>query len=111
MRENVKVTLAEGDSVFFGPGAEELFIHIKNTGSVREAAANMNMSYSKAWKLIRLAESTLDRKLVERSKGGEGGGGSASLTEYGEQFLETYLAYSNEVQEAAREIFRRHYND
>lgn len=111
MRENVKVTLTEGERIFFGPGAEELFQHIKNTGSVREAAENMNMSYSKAWKLIRLAESTLDRKLVERSKGGEGGGGSASLTPYGEEFLEDYRSFRKEVQEAAAEIYRRHYDE
>ena len=111
MRENIKVTLAEGETIFFGPGAEELFQLIKDTGSVRDAATKMSMSYSKAWKLIRLAEDTLDRKLVERSKGGEGGGGSAYLTEYGEKFLETYRNYSKEVQEAAEEIFRRHYHD
>ena len=70
MEENVKVTLVENGMIFFGPGAEELFQFIKETGSVREAAEKMGLSYSKAWKLIRQTEEMLEKKMVQRSKGG-----------------------------------------
>lgn len=42
----------ERESAFLGPGSRQLLTFIEETGSVRLACQKMNMSYSKAWKMI-----------------------------------------------------------
>ena len=47
------------------------------------------ISYSKAWKMVKLAEEQLGLTFLERQTGGSGGG-SSSLTEEGRQFIARY---------------------
>ncbi len=37
----------------FGPGMVMLLREVERTGSLQKAAKNMNMAYSKAWKMLK----------------------------------------------------------
>ncbi len=81
MRTTVRITfLDDQDEKFFGEGPARLLRGIESTGSLRSAAADMGMAYSKAIKLIRNAEQALGFPLTTRSVGGRDGGGSCLTT-------------------------------
>lgn len=66
---------------FFGPGRVELLQRIDETGSIRKAAADMGMSYKKAWAMITALNKQVQRPLVIVRTGGEKGGGSVITDE------------------------------
>jgi molybdate transport system regulatory protein len=72
-----------------GPGMAELLERIASHGSIRSAAASMNMSYRKAWLLIQELQKTFDGSVVTAAVGGVAGGGT-KLTELGEKLLQCY---------------------
>ena len=61
---------------FFGEGPCRLLHLIEETGSLRSAAAQMGLSYSKALRLVQHAEKELGFALTCKTIGGRGGGGS-----------------------------------
>ena len=83
-----------------GPGLAELLHGVERLGSLRQAAAAMEMSYSKAWTHVRRAEKICGAKLTQPAAGGEGGGGS-QLTEEGQWLLDTYDAFVSRCQVAS----------
>lgn len=93
----------------FGPGVATLMQLVKETSSLSAACKEMNMSYSKAWKIIKRAEADLGFPLMAGIRGGESGG-STVLTEQGEDLLKRYLEFEAETQRAAAEIFQRIFN-
>lgn len=108
MRATVKVRLANRKP-FFGPGMVTLLREIDSLGSVREASEKTCISYSKAWTMIRDAESEFGKTLVERQPGGKFGG-VASVSEAGKELLEKYEELEQAVEEYTtqkyQEIFR-----
>ena len=71
------------EKAFWGPGVAQLLHYIVQHKSLRAAAQQMNMSYSKAWKIVHEAEEQLGFPLIETISGGARGGGSY-LTRQGE---------------------------
>ena len=59
----VKLTI-HGEERFFGPGICELLERIRSTGSIQAAAAEMKMSYTKAWRIINRAEKEMGVNLI-----------------------------------------------
>ena len=84
----VKLTLHTGER-FFGPGICELLERIRNTGSIQAAAAEMEMSYTKAWRILNRAEKEMGFDLITRVSGGRNGG-SSKLTDAGEKAVTDY---------------------
>lgn len=66
----------EQDEHVFGSGLADLIEDVGHLGSLRAAAQRANMSYRHAWGAIQDAERNLGLKLLARSTGGAGGGGS-----------------------------------
>ena len=93
---------------FFGEGPCRLLRHIEKTGSLRAAAMEMGMAYSKASKLLKQAEENLGFSLTNRSTGGKNGGGSM-LTMEGKQWLYRYEAYRNACIQANQALYRQHF--
>lgn len=89
-----------GKDIALGPGKVELLKHIQNSGSILRAARAMNMSYMRAWKLLKTMENCFKRPLVSKSRGGRGGG-NAKLTAEGEKALVLYEKMENECLNAA----------
>jgi molybdate transport system regulatory protein len=78
-----------GDEVAMGPGKAELLEWVARTGSIREAADRMDMSYMRAWKLIQTMNGCFREPLVISERGGSSRGG-ASLTKTGKRALAIY---------------------
>jgi molybdate transport system regulatory protein len=78
-----------GEKVALGPGKAELLAFIDTTGSIREAAERMGMSYMRAWKLIKTMNACFREPVVTACRGGRNHGG-ASLTETGRSALKLY---------------------
>ena len=81
---------------------------VEQTGSLRCAAASMEMAYSKALKLVKQAEEALGFPLTQRSVGGRDGGGS-TLTPEGREFLHKYEAYRDACVQANRELYANYF--
>lgn len=80
----------------FGPGVVLLLEKIKENNSIRKAAFEIGMSYSKAWTIIRRAEKNLGFELLVSKIGGADGGG-ATLTENGDKMVSSFREYEKEV--------------
>lgn len=98
----------ENGEKFFGEGPCRLLRLVEETGSLRCAAASMEMAYSKALKLMKQAEAALGFPLTQRSAGGRDGGGSTLTTE-GRDFLRRYEAYRDACVRANRELYARYF--
>lgn len=94
---------SQGDKVF-GPGPYELLSKIAETGSLSSAAREMNMSYTKAMRIVQQAERACAHKLTERSIGGEGGG-SSQLTDYGKAYIRCYHLWAESVSKTANSLY------
>ena len=87
-----------------------LYNQEKSFGSLSGAYKAMKMSNSKAWKILKRAEEDLDMPLVERISGGKDGGGS-KLTQEGEELLEKYEKFIQEMNEYAKIRFKEIFED
>jgi molybdate transport system regulatory protein len=88
----------------FGPGKARLLELIDAHGSIRSAAAAMNMSYRHAWLLVQAVEDTFGAPVIATSTGGAKGGG-AKLTELGRTLIARYrLIESAAAKAAAHEL-------
>jgi molybdate transport system regulatory protein len=81
-----KIWLEVDGEPVFGQGREELLRLVRSSGSINAAAQQMGIPYRKAWTYISAMESRLGFALVDRVKGGAGGGKS-SLTPQAEELL------------------------
>ena len=95
----------EDGQKFFGKGPHELLCAVEREGSLRAAAASMNMAYTKALKMLQNAEAALGFPLTMRSKGGKDGGGSR-LTPEGKEWMNRYEAYCNACVQANRQLYQ-----
>lgn len=95
-----------GQEIALGPGKVELLQHIGETGSISEAARRMDMSYNRAWLLVRTMNRCFKRPLVSAMRGGDKHGG-AELTSTGRQVLALYEELESKVQSATRPMLRK----
>jgi molybdate transport system regulatory protein len=79
-----------GSQIALGPGKVELLAALNETGSITAAAKRMNMSYMRAWTLIRTMNGCFKDPLVSAVHGGPRGGGGAALTPAGHKILALY---------------------
>ena len=100
----VKLTLCTGER-FFGPGVCELLERIRETGSIQAAAARMEMSYTKAWRILKRAEEEMGLDLITRVTGGKKGG-SSTLTEAGETAVKEFREMEAKLAAYAEELMR-----
>jgi molybdate transport system regulatory protein len=105
-----RLWLHSGGRDILGPGRAELLEHIRETGSITQAAKRMGMSYKSAWDAVDAMNQALGRAVVDSSTGGNRGGGSR-LSPAGEQLLAEYTRLVTQHQAwllaASAEIIRR----
>ena len=92
------------DEKCFGPGVATLLQLVQTCHSLRAAAMQMGMAYSKAWTIVKSAEEHLGFKLLSSTTGGRHGGG-AQLTEQAAALLEAYTRYCQTLREFAQRQF------
>ena len=83
----IRVHLARTNAI--GPGKADLLQAVDETGSIAEAARQLDMSYRRAWSLVRSLNGAFTDQLIETRKGGSARG-SAALTKTGQKVLQLY---------------------
>jgi len=110
VRAGHRVVLRAEGTPIFGPGTYDLLVLAEETGSLRQAAKAMGMSYSKAWRIVRQAEQHLGFELMQRRVGGAGGGGSV-LSEDGREVVRRFGAFVAEADAELERLYRKHFGD
>lgn len=87
VRLNLRLTFSSG--VPLSHGKAELMELIRETGSIRQAASKMDMSYRRAWLLVDELNHLFREPTIETKQGGRSGGGAA-LTAFGEELLKRF---------------------
>lgn len=90
----------------FGKGPYLLLTGIARLDSLRAAAAELGIAYSKAFTILKNAERVLNIRLTERTAGGKNGGGS-QLTKEGQMLIDRYQALDHEIKAYADQAFQR----
>ncbi|MGD0625708.1 MAG: LysR family transcriptional regulator [Thermodesulfobacteriota bacterium] len=96
------------DGKTFGDGPYELLTNVEKMGSLHKACAQMGMSYSKAWKLIRNIEQRLGFFVLDREVGGRFGGGS-KITPRTKELMTCYARFRDEAKKAVERIYREQF--
>lgn len=94
------------DGKCFGPGVAQLLGLVDRLGSLRAAAAEMGMSYTKAWNIVHRCERELRFPLLTTAAGGSGGGGAA-LTREAHQMILLQRDYAEKLQDYADRLLRQ----
>ncbi len=76
----------------FGPGVDH--------GSLNAAAKDIGMAYSKAWRIIKDTEDSLDIQLLLRD-----GAHGSTLTDEGNQLLDAYLRIQEQLAAEGQRLF------
>jgi molybdate transport system regulatory protein len=92
----------------FGEGPYELLKRVEKTNSLHEAAHQMGMSYSKAWKLIQDMEKRLGFSLLDKKIGGLSGGGSR-VTLKGKELMKRYERFEKDARKAVEKTYQKHF--
>ncbi len=100
----------ERDEIFFGPEIAQFLMLIEHTGSMQTACRQMNMSYSKGWKVMKEAEKQLGYPLLITQSGGADGGFS-QLTPKTRDFLNRFLRMEQELNEKTEELFLKYFEE
>jgi molybdate transport system regulatory protein len=88
----------------FGRGKLRLLEEIDRRGSLQEAARAMKMSYRKAWGDLKKAEACLQMKLIDKTRGGAGGGQTV-LTEQGKRLVKAFEGFQDDIQACIQQSF------
>ena len=94
-----------GGEKCFGPGPAALLEATDRLGSLRAAAGEADMAYSKAWTSLRACEQALGFPLLEREAGGRRGGGSR-LTKEGRDLLAGYRELERRMDQEGTRLLR-----
>ena len=95
-----------GKEITIGPGKADLLEAVSETGSINQAARKLNMSYMRAWKLIRTMNASFRNPVVITSRGGKKKGG-AQLTPSGKKILELYQRLETKSMQATKKIWEQ----
>ena len=102
MKQLVRFRVDFSEACSLGPGKIELLESIQKTGSLRQAAQALGMSYRRAWLLLDGLNHSFSEPAATASIGGQGGGG-VTLTPFGLEIIRCYRAAQEAVENAAQE--------
>ena len=96
---------ADNSGSMFGPGVAALCMGVRELGSLNAAAKDMKMAYSKAWRIVKETEASLNMQLLNRD-----GAHGSTLTEEGDKLLDVYLAIEKRLTKVANDEFAKRFN-
>jgi molybdate transport system regulatory protein len=99
IRTNLRLTFPGGAPLSHGKA--EIMELIRETGSIRQAAVRMDMSYRRGWLLVDELNRMFKQSVVETKHGGKSGGGAA-LTAFGEELLKRFRAMEQRTMTALK---------
>ncbi|MBA7520927.1 hypothetical protein ES705_13027 [subsurface metagenome] len=99
----------DGEKVF-GDGPLFFLHRVEKTGSLRQAAEEINMSYSQAWNLIKDLERRLGFELLKRKVGGERGGGS-EITDKARELMMKFEIFRERADQSLHLLYEKTLKD
>jgi molybdate transport system regulatory protein len=96
-RLTIRIDFDSGASL--GPGKIKLLEEVERTGSIRNAAEAVGMSFRQAWLLLKAIEEMFGQPVIVTARGGARGGGS-SLTELGRLAVTAYRTLEEKAHRA-----------
>ena len=106
MNPKLRVWVVFGNELKFGDGRARLLELIAERGSLRQAAAELGMSYRNAWGYLQQLETAAGFALVERAPDG-GPRSGMRLTANGREFLACYRMFQQSLDRTAARLFAR----
>jgi molybdate transport system regulatory protein len=106
LKVRYKIWIEKDGEKVFGDGPLDILHRVERTGSLRQAAAEINMSYSQAWNLMRDLEKRLGFKLLKRKVGGESGGGS-EITEEARELMMKFEIFHERAGQSLNSLYRK----
>ncbi|TSD64047.1 LysR family transcriptional regulator [Inquilinus sp. KBS0705] len=95
---NGRIWLETANGKLLGKGRVELLERIQQSGSLRQAAVQMKMSYRQAWDMVNQMNLQFSSPVLILNRGGKGGG-SAQVTEKGLQVVAQFHAINKKFRE------------
>lgn len=102
-----RITLVS-DEKFFGRGVSELLRLIDKSSTMQEACKIMDMSYSKAWKIIKRVEKELGCKIITAKSGGIKGG-TTVLTDEARDLINRFDSMEEDVAKYTDKAFKKYF--
>jgi molybdate transport system regulatory protein len=99
---NGRIWVETAGEKILGHGRIELLERIHQSGSIRQAALQMKMSYKQAWDLINHMNTHFKLPLVTSHRGGKGGG-NATLTAEGLRVIAEFHRLQEKFKEFLKE--------
>jgi molybdate transport system regulatory protein len=93
---DLHINISNDDKLLVNQERVQLMRLIASTGSLLQASDKMGISYNKAWKMLEAVNAASASQVIEKVRGGKGGGG-AVLTDYGKLILNEYEAIEKVV--------------
>jgi len=93
-----RLWIEDAEGKLLGPGRVELLERIAASGSIRQAALQMKMSYKQAWDVVNYLNEHLTEPVVISHRGGRGGG-NALVTEYGHTTIREFRKFQQKFRE------------
>jgi molybdate transport system regulatory protein len=91
----------------FGDGKWRLLQAIDAKGSLSLASDALRISYRKAWGDLKKAEKQLNVRLVQRQRGGKGGG-ETILTENGKKWVKAFSLFRRDIEKTVDDSYAKH---
>lgn len=89
---SVRIRIDFGEDCAVGPGKVALLEAIGRSGSLSQAARELDMSYRRAWLLLESLNTSFRQPVADLSRGGAGGGG-AIVTAFGTSLIEAFRSF------------------
>jgi len=109
LKQQLQLVTREDDTIISEEGFT-LLAEIRKEQSIVAAARNMEISYRKAWGLLRQIENVLGFQLVGKHRGGKAGG-KTDLTAEGLELTNAYIdlksELENNVHDTVKNFFKR----
>lgn len=102
----LRIRIIRRGEIVLGPGKADLLEAIRRRGNLRAAAAELEMSYMRAWNLVQTMNRAFRDRVVETDRGGAERG-HALLTRTGAAVLAAYREMERTGRSAARGAFHR----
>ena len=100
-----RLRVVRGNEIVLGPGKAELLELLVQTGSLNEAARRLEMSYMRAWTLVKTMNRCFRRPLTVAERGGRKGGGML-VTATGRRVLALYQEMDSAAQASTKAAWK-----
>ena len=110
MKLRYKIWIEKDGEKVFGDGPLDILHRVERTGSLRQAAEEINMSYSQAWNLMKDLEKRLGFNLLKRKVGGEKGGGS-QLTEQARELMLKFEMFRERADQNLNSLYKKMFKE